>query len=568
MKLKKFSLLAIGLITAGALISGCGSSGGGGKGTTGPTVAQLIQQGSDALAAKNPSGAKSAFLQVLKSDPNNCSANWGMTLADFQDAANVQLTELVANLITNLLTDTIGNTFTAVNIDLQDIPTRTAVIESQGCEFTLPALPIEIKPDLSTVSSLLGTVGGGSSSISLPSIDIQMTFGTQWGPAEASVLGSTANMLNAAIAALSAQTLGVQCLIGEVTPLEGILKTFKLDPIGALRQVGPIYQACPTFLGFSSNGATLMTQAGADMADAMQEIQSLPAALAKDAGNSAKIIQYTDVNGDGVVDGGDTIKLGCTDPTTSTNCVTDVVGMVGGLGVTMNGSGIAPDGTITIPANVSKTFMPAMEKILSNLAGNLKTNSPAQIVPTDVNPVLESLGFTGDDFTSNVAALDPYNYFKTPKPINLFFPTLATSAGDLNQFQIEAEITATTGMPWYYEAGDAKHFTDGTNSSIIADSISVPATAGSLSIPLLGSLPAMIPYISFADPTFGGILSIDLSQMLEFCEPTGSCPAATPAGFQPASVYSLDKIIAGGVYGLFTDTTNAGKPFTTENPIW
>ncbi|MCL4479556.1 MAG: hypothetical protein M1381_10770 [Deltaproteobacteria bacterium] len=568
MKLTKFSLLAIGLITAGAMVSSCGSSGSGGKGNTGPTVAQLIQQGSDALAAKNPAGAKSAFLQVLKSDPNNCSANWGMTLADFQDAANVQLTELVANLITNLLTDTIGNTFTAVNIDLQDIPTRTAVIESQGCEFTLPALPIEIKPDLSTVSSLLGTVGGGSSSLSLPYIDIQMTFGTQWGPAEASVLGSTANMLNAAIASLSAQTLGVQCLIGQLTPLKAALTTFSSDKIGGLRGIGAAYYQCPSFLGFTSNGATLMTQAGADMADAMQEIQNLPAALAKDAGNPAKIIQYTDVNGDGVVDGGDTIKLGCTDPTTTTNCVTDVVGMVGGLGVTMNGSGIASDGTITIPANVSKKFMPAISALLSNMAGNLKTNSPAQIVPTDVNPLLESLGFTGDDFTSNVVALDPYYYFKTPKPINSFLPTLASNAGDQNQFQIEAEITATTGgMPWYYEAGDASHFTDGTNTNISPDGISVPVTAGPLSISLLGSLPAMIPYISFADPTFGGILSIDLSQMLEFCG-SSPCPAATPAGFQSASVYSLDKLIAGGIYGLFTDTTNAGKPFTTENPIW
>jgi hypothetical protein len=81
------------------------------------------------------------------------------------------------------------------------------------------------------------------------------------------------------------------------------------------------------------------------------------------------------------------------------------------------------------------------------------------------------------------------------------------------------------------------------------------------------SIPPMIPYISFSDPTMDGVLSIDLSQMLEFCEPSGVCPAATPVGFSAATNYSLDKVIAGGIYGLFTDSTT-GVPYTSTNPIW
>ena len=561
MKSNVFKLLGLSAVAILIAFSGfgCGSSSSSG----GSNTAATIKAASDALAANNPLGAKSKCYNILQSDPNNCSCQWIYTLADVQDLAQTQLQYIISNLETGLIGDNIASLFTGVSMDLSDIPTRTSVIEANACEFTLPTVPVTVQLDFSSLQSLSSLSSSlGSLLSALPgTVTEQLAFGSQWGPAEAKVLGSTANSLLAFINILSAHSLDTSALISLLGPGGPGLPSLNLsDPIGLVRGLGSIFAAAPTLLAFNTfgTGPTDITNAGNEINAALKEIQGLNASLQKDQGNTSKVISYTDVNGDGEVDGGDTFTVGALYYTNST--WESLAGQ-----------------PITLPNMISNKFMPALDALLTEFSDNL-TNGTPSIVPTDMNNLIASVGLTSASFQTNVLSLNPHALFATPVPLRTFFPTLSTKSWTtttpVGQFQVEAEVTATTiGVPWYYEAGDAQHFTDGTNS-IATDGISVPTTAGPLfSGSLLGmqlTIPAIIPYISFNDPTMGGVLSIDLSQMLEFCG-AGTCPAATPAGFTPASVFSLDKVIAGGIFGLFTDSTNAGMPYTAsigKNPIW
>ena len=563
MKSNIFKLL--GLSAVAMLIAftgfGCGSKNSGGSNT-----AATIKAASDALAANNPLGAKSKCYNILQSDPNNCSCQWVYALADVQDLAQNQLQVIINNLEIDLIGDNIAGLFTGVSMVLTDIPTRTSVIEANACEFTLPTLPVTVQLDLSSLQSLSSLSSSLSGLLSaLPSsVNEQFAFGSQWGPAEAKVLGSTANSLLAVINVISAHSLDTSALISMFTGGGGLPKLNSSDPIGLVRGLASIFTAAPTLLAFNiqGTGPADITSAGNEINAALKEINGLNASLQLDKGNTAKVMSYNDVNGDGVVDGGDTFTVGALYYTNSTwvNIVQALTGAE----------------TITIPAMVSKNVMPDMDALLTEFSNNL-TNGTPDIVPTDLNNLLGAVGLTAMSFQTNVMSLDPHAFFANPQPLQYFLPTTANG-----QFQVEAEVTATTtGVPWYYEAGDARHFTDGT-SPIAADGISVPVTAENLFTgSLLGmqlTVPAMIPYISFSDPTMDGVLSIDLSQMLEFCEAqgstegtlAGSCPANATANFVPADNYRLDKVIAGGIYGLFTDSTT-GSPYTTTvgyNPIW
>ncbi|MGC8901617.1 MAG: hypothetical protein ACP5OF_09195 [bacterium] len=544
--LKLIGVSLVGLVIALTSIS-CGKSS-----SNPPGTAALIKQASDALTNSNPLDAKSACTTVLKTDPNNCSCQWVYALADLQDLAQTQLQGVVDNLFSGLLADDIGSLFTGVSMDLSDIPTRTAIIESNACEFTLSSLPVNVKLDFTTLKGLASSYVSFLSSIP-DNLNAQLLLGSQWGPAEAKVLGSTANTLLAVLNLLSAHALDTNDLISAFSG--GIPNLTLDDPVGLLRNLYPIlFAKAPTLLAFNKQGTGPqdITNAGEELNAAIKEIQGLNASLQLDQGNSNKVIAYKDVNGDGYVDAGDTFTIGASYFTNGTwvNIVTDLTGAE----------------TITVPAMVSKDVLPDLDTLLAEFSNNLTNGSPS-IVPKDFNNLLAALGLTGYTFTTNVISLNPHAFFANPQPLRYFLPTTAH-----NQFQIEAEVAMGSTMPtigWYYTNTDSKHFTDGTNP-IVADGISVPATAAPLfNGNLLGTtftIPAMIPYISFSDSTMDGVLSIDLSQMLEFCEPAGTCPAATPSGFSPATNYSLNKVIAGGLFGLFTDTT--GKHFTTENPIW
>ncbi len=551
-KLLGLSALAI-LITVTS--SGCGSK----SSSSGSNTAASIKQASDALAANNPLVAKSSCAGVLQSDPNDCSCQWVYALADVQDLAQTQLQVIIDNIL-DLIGDNIGGLFTGVSMDLTDIPTRTSVIEANACEFTLSTLPVTVKFDFTSLKNLANSVPSLSSiTTSLPdTLNYQFAFGSQWGPAEAKVLGSTANTLLAVINILSAHNLGLVSLASAKLPS----LNFSQDPLGTIRGFGALITEDTSLLTFNNQGPQDITNAGNEINAALKEMNGLNASLQIDKGNTAKVMSYKDVNGDGVVDGGDTFTVGALYYTNSTwvNIVQDLTGAE----------------AITIPAMVSDKALPAMDALLTEFSDNL-TNGTPNFQPTDVNPLFSALGFTAHAFKTNVISLDPHAFFASPQPVRYFLPTTAHG-----QFQVEAEVATTTiGAPWYYKAGDVSHFTDGTNS-IVADGISVPVTAGNL---FTGSLLGMqliilptIPYISFSDPTMDGVVSVDLSQMLEFCEAqgapdgtlAGSCPANASASFVAATNYSLDKVIAGGIYGLFTNTTSTpvGQPFTTVNPIW
>lgn len=548
---KKPVLVIVALIAAasGLALVGCGPSN-----KSGPNLTALVKQGSDSLGAKDPASAKTAFLQVVNADPNNCGGQWGMVLADLQDVSINQLQVIIDNLINAVSSDNLASIFTSVTIDLSDIPQRTAIIESKGCEFTLSSLPIDINPNLSPLSIIFTTMN-----IPVPTINYSFKLGTQWGPAEARVFGTTANSMLASINMISAYQLDVADIMKNLSTFENLLKggLDLSDPIGLIRSLGPVLQVLPKLLAFNNagDGPTDVTNAGKEINAALNEISGINDSLQLDKGNAAKVISYNDVNSDSVVDAGDTFTVGCLYYTNSTwvNIADELRGSE----------------TFTVPTRISSNVEPAVKALLTKFINNL-TNGTPNIVPTDVNDLLTAVGFTYYTFKSNVISFNPSAMFANPVPVRNFFPTLATASADAGQLQVEAEVTGTTsGTPWYYKAGDASHFTDGTTGSILPDSISVPSIASPLfQGSLMGStitIPAMIPYISFGDPTFGGVLSIDLSQMLSFCEPGPTCPAITPAGFNAATNYSLNKLIAGGIYGVFTDSTN-GNRFVSENP--
>ncbi|MCL5277122.1 MAG: hypothetical protein M1517_05025 [Deltaproteobacteria bacterium] len=570
MKSNKRTMFGIAVVMAalsGLIVGGCGPSKSGG-----PSVQQLIQDGSNALIAKNPTAAKASFQKVLNTDTNNCGGEWGMVLSDLQDATVNQIPNLPANLVSGVLADNLASIFTGVSTDLADMPARTAVIEAKGCEFTLTHLPIDIKPDFSSLTNELSSLG-----VSLPlnlNINYSFDLGTQWGPAEARILGTTANSLLAFINILGAHQLDVTDIMSNLSTLENLLKggLSLSDPIKLIRSLGPVFQALPKLLTFnnSGTGSDDIKAAGSEINTALSEISGINDSLQLDKGNAAKVISYDDVNGNGVADAGDTFTFGVLDLTPTT----------GPINILQEYTGSE---TFTVPAypgyagkygnfNVSSNTIPAAKVLLEKFINNLTNGSP-NIVPMDVNDLLTAIGFTGYTFTTSVISLNPSSIFANPVPLRSFFPTLATNG----EFQVEAEVGAVLSTTaWYYEAGDASHFTDTTKSgiSITPDGISVPTTAADLfSGSLMGTaltIPAMLPYISFGDPTFDGVLSIDLSQLLEFCEGGSPCPVSPATGFKAATSYSLNKIIAGGVYGLFTDTTSSpvGQHFTTEDPIW
>ncbi len=570
----------LGIAVAMAALSGLVVGGCGGNKPSGPNIQQLTTDGSNALINKNPTAAKTSFQSVLNAKANDCNGEWGMVLADIQDATVNQIPNLPSNLVSGVLADNLASIFTGVSTDLADIPARTAVIESKGCEFTLSSLPIDIKPDFSSLINELQSLGINLS-INL-SINYSFNLGNQWGPAEARILGAGSNALLAFINILGAHQLDVTDIMSNLSTLEGLL-TGGLnlsDPIKLIRSLGPVFTALPKLLAFNNSGTgpADITTAGAEINAALTEISGINDSLQADKGIAAKVISYDDANSNGVVDAGDTFTLGIMDLTPTTGPVNVLVEATGSE-------------TFTVPAypgyageygdfNVSSNTIPAAKALLDKFINNLTSGSP-NIVPTDVNALLAAIGFTGYSFTTSVVALNPSSIFANPEPLRTFFPTLSTQSWTtttpIGQFQVEAEVAnVLTTTAWYYEAGDDPHFTDTTVSgiSITADGVSVPSSAADLyNGSLMGTqltIPAMLPYISFNDPTFDGVLSIDLSQLLEFCEGGPSCPVSSPTGFKAATSYSLNKVIAAGVYGLFTDTTSSpvGQHFTTEDPIW
>lgn len=541
-KLFLTGLLALSVIGVG--LSDCG------KKNNGPSVdiPTSVATATDALSSQDPLSAKAACADVLKVKPDNCSCQWIYALADVQDLAQTEIQVIIDNLELGMLQDNLGMLFTGVSMDLADIPTRTANIEANACEFTLSTLPVTIKLDLSSLQSLASVLPSSVSGLftSMPTnVTVQLAFGSQWGPAEAKVMGSSANSMLAFINLLSAHDPDVMGLMGV-----NFSSIDMSEPIGLLRSLDSIFISAPTFLAFNQQGtgATDVTNAGKEINASLKEINGLNESLQLDAGNPNKVLSYNDVNGDGIVDGGDTFTLGALYYTNSTwvNIVQELTG----------------GDTITVPSEITDKVQPAISALLTEFTDNL-TNGTPDIVPTDLNNLIEAFGMTPAVFQTNVISLNPSAFFANPEPLRYFLPTTANG-----QFQVEAEITDTTGMPWYYEQGDSMHFTDGT-SPIYNDGITVPMTAEGI----LFQSP-ILPYISFNDPTFGGVLSIDLSQMLLFCESSAAegsftgttCPEATPVGFQPADNYRLDKIMAGGLYGLYYNTAT-GQPFTTVNPI-
>lgn len=569
----KFVFKLLGLSAVAILIavvgSGCGSSSSS-SGLSAAQVAELTNTGSAALTNGNPTGAQTAFKQILGSYPTDCTANWGMTLADVQDLTQNQLQTLVdfSNIETNVLGDNLGAFLAGISTDLADITIRTPVIEQEACEFTLPILPVNVLMDPTSLISGLSSFGLPPTDTALLAslnLDYQVEFGSQWGPAEARVLGATSNTLLAFVNIISAHSLDASALVslflGGSNPLSNLNLS---DPIGLLRGLAGIFAIAPTLLEFNNQrtGPADIKAAGNELAAALTELKGLNASLQLDAGNLNKVIAYTSHNTDGVVEAGDTFTVGCLYYTTSTwvNLVQDLTG----------------NDTLTVPASISAGMVPSAETLITKFIGNLTSGSPPFVVPMDVNPLLSAIGLTADAFATNVISLNPHAIFTNPVPLRTFLPTLATASGE---FQIEAEVSngdpyGLTSIGWYYTDTDSTHFTDGTNS-IVADGISVPATASPFNIPLIGQTPPMIFYISFNDPTFHNSLSIDLSQMLGFCEAQGAdpgtlasaCPAALSPSFVAATNYSLDKVIAGAMYGFFTDSTT-GMPFTSAPPDW
>lgn len=557
---KKILFLFSGLLMGSAIvIGGCGQSNtGNGASAQNSKVLGLLQQGSNALLNSDPSTARSSCQAALSLDKNNCNAQWCLILADMQDVVDHQGTAVVTNLISGLLDDDIADSFSGLTADLTDIASRTPVVEANSCEFTLSTLSLEFHPDLSIAASSTQN-----------SIDMKVSLGTQWGPAEARVLGSMSNSMMATIDALSAHSYDAACVIRWVSANYNnpAITNFKQDPLGAVRFAGGLLAQCQDLLAFTDRapkpGAYYFSRVGSDMAAAIQEAQGLPEALVKDSGNPRKVLAYTDANDDGIVDGLDTFKFGCTDEASGKNCVSQWTSH----DPQRTSMFVSPDGTVTVPFFVSNKIVPAVQSLMGMVWGNLASEDPAQLKPKDLNVLIDAV-IPSLAIKTNVIAADPYKLFSNPQPLRNYYPTLNPA----DEFQVEAEVAPANaaGLPWYYGSGDTGHFTDGT-TAIVRDGITAPQY--SFTCPGCAvTIPAMIPYVSFGDPSFNGALSVDLSQMLEFCEPQGaadgtlatSCPASGTESFVPATTYNLNKIIAGAAYGIYSYLTGTNPTM----PVW
>ncbi|MDD5225009.1 MAG: hypothetical protein PHE84_13580 [bacterium] len=508
LRLMIFGVVFVGLV----FFWGAGCSGD--KSTDNENVAK----GKSLLAEGNGDAARDIFSTELNSDPDSCGGRYGRILADnqslmklFNDFLATGAGLVSAGFGPRMVVDAypylndVLNPFLKILIEMETDTDRVAEL---NCTFFTDSYPVSL-----------------NTSDNQPVINAVLTG--EWGKVQALFIGGQIHMVLGLIDYVSAHNLMV-----DVESILNIVKSGTIQGsqlIYQARSLGGFMHDNPYFLTKSENRWDLVTKARQEWIEGLSEDYALLEAIdAERIDPSQAILGFDDLDGDGF-DAGDELSLGIKRLTISGG--TTLIGRV----------------KFQVPDYLSRDVILGLMGLLGKAQTALKTvddgGNADRIGLADLNPAF--VAFTGEVSSAipfiqlnplpDVIQLDLKAFFTDPKPLRDFLPVVEEVRGGVYEFMIEGEAVpdgscASSCMAdgVTIVAGDATHFSNGY--LIPADCVTVRS----------GGVINPIPYFAFSNPNFNGLLWINLDPI---SDNVGSCPA-DPAGYLPASQYSLSKLIS------------------------
>ncbi|MCX5859619.1 MAG: hypothetical protein NT056_06935 [Proteobacteria bacterium] len=527
----------VGVVVSGivmvALMIGSGAGCGGGTSDN-----ANVANGKTLLAEEKGDSARTVFTSELTADPDSCGGLYGRILADVQ-VLSKKASDLV-NTGGGLFTTEYTPSATTTTTDLYQVinpiltPFVSIFVEMEADTDRVAELDCTFQTDSFPVSLYT------SASSSEPAASA--TLSGEWTKVEALMIGGEVHMALAMVDFVSAHSLKVNMAsltdITDLLDIEDLLSKLQSGSqinqvIYQIRAMGALLEDNPDFLTKSSSRWDMMEDVPKEMAEGFSEFNAIFDALEEAKGDPAKkIIGFDDKDNNGF-DAGDELSFGIKQATIS--------------GGTTKVDGLR----IVIPDVLSSSFVQNGRDLLDKATDSLKAasavtatvgGSSSRIGLSDISPLLtvfsDKLGSMLPSILPSilpsmqipsmpdVIEVDLKAFFTNPKPLRDFMPVILN-----HEFVIEGEVDAS-GTPYgaAIVVGDNAHFLSTT--SISADCITAQADA----------VVNPIPYIEFSDPTFNGLLWINLDPI---DDNVTSCSSSDPVGYNVADQYSLNKLIAG-----------------------
>lgn len=545
-------------LVAGALLSACADNQGAAEIGNPASPESLLASGATHLSNGEFKKARAAYNELITYPTYECQANYGLVLAGVQDTAD--RLDTIADAVALGFGGAPGSWNTMASIDVipavrsllvpfesyfTDVLTGLQFVVDSGCKVTIPGgIPIEIGNPNSLVylmfrlgyefdasAARVGQVVYGSAlaaihmilahDIVLDSIQLSQTIQTiveaARGAAEVQVNGPgdvTSHTLLSAIRSLGALPDNNAKLLSL-----GDLKSFKLVDNDLLTVARAIYD--------NSSGTE----------------QGILPQLAKDAATdndpTDNFLGLDDVNHNGKVDKGDRILIGLRElHVTGLFSMPDITG---GVSINLN----AGWGDVDTLISAGQAIVQVLGDQMASVDDKTVQSRPLGLA--EINKMINAFLLT--DFylkpLPDAVAFDFGAYFKKPVGIRDIFPYWVdddNNAGTPAVFLIEGESWVTAETEPYVTFGDTAHFSGSyrfdpgtgtvqnlSNLGIAADGIE-PSK-----LTLLSVFP--LPYVAWRDPTFNGVLSVDLAKL-------PYAPETASPGLKAATNYSANKASA------------------------
>lgn len=518
---------------------------GGGTGCSGGTSDNAnVAKGKAFLAEGNGDSARTIFNSELTADPDSCGGLYGRILADVQ---------VLSKEATDLIT-TGGGLFATEYAPYASAATSTDLYQMINPLLT-PFVDIfeEMEEDTDRVVELNCTFHTDSYMVSLYTDASQSepvanaVLSGKWNKAEALMIGGEVHMALALVDFISAHSLKVNMAslqnVASLIDIEDLLNQVQggyqtNQLIYQARSLGALLEDNPDLLTKSADRWDLMENVPQELAEGFSELNAIFDALKDAKGDpSDAILGFVDKDNNGF-DAGDEVTFGIKQATVSGGTT-----MLEGL-------------RIVIPDLFTSSFVQNARDLLDKATESLETvggsSSGGRIGLSDITPILtvfsDKIGSMIPSVVPSiipslqipsipdVIEVDLKAFFSDPKPLRDFMPVIQN-----HELVIEGE-TDPAGVPdgMAIVAGDSSHFLGA--DLIQADCITA----------LADTVVNPIPYIQFSDPSFNGLLWINLAPVQDM-ENVSACTG--PSGYSTYKVadqYSLNKLIAGLLVSVST----------------
>lgn len=498
--IRRMGVPGVALAGLVALAAGCS---GGLKSSGQEAYNDAVSRGKSALVQGDAADAVKEFSTASESNPNGCDALWGQVLAGilqivsdlnpYVEIAYSTLQNGQGRLTARASVD-LGSLASVViapiEKDLRAILSSAEQAAAARCSFSVDQFPIVLGTD--------------------PTPIFKLVLGKDWHQAEAESLAAGA----AAIVAAIDFVLAHDWTLDPNTVPKGQNLSDLHNLFLYLRSLGTVYEANPTFLAASPTSWSRMAEVPQLLSKAMGHALNIVPALSTEGGDpSTSVLGLKDENGNGL-DGGDEMYVGVLDLEA------------------WSGAYLGPL-HVRLPNWITKAKVDLVLSLGSQVQGQLDavgTTKPHEpLTLAQFNPLLTGLPINVPALPDAVAVdLDPF--FTNPKPVRDYLPKVI-DPGTGPVFLIEGEVPqgspAADGAVLF--ADDAPHFP--SPDAIPQDCVYLAGS--SVNAPAL-------PYVDYQDAAFNGAVSVNLTPL---AGNFGSC-APDPQGYAPATVYSLNKLIA------------------------